>query len=417
MALVALTSVLVLLVASVGRVQAQTLTRLYDFQSNQGDMPIAGLAMDRAGNLYGTASRGGIQFGSAYQLSRKDSGWVFNLLHTFIGNGTNDGAIPYAGLTFGPDGALYGTTYQGGGDASGQCFYGCGTVYNLRPPPSACKAALCPWNETVIYRFAGGADGAYPGYGNLIFDRAGNLYGTTTYGGAGWGTVYELTPSNGGWTETVLYRFSGAADGWRPWGPVTLDAAGNLYGTTYYGGNPGCGQDGCGTIYQLSPSAAGWKHTVLYSFQGGDDGELPTAGLVFDTSGNLYGGTRLGGSGTGGTIFQLTPSVNGWTFNLLCGLSGASPYNEGPVNNLTFDAAGNLYGTARYDPDGVGMLFQVVPQGDGWTCNLIYSFRLSGEYGPDQPNGSVILDSNGNIYGTTAYGGRSGAGTIWKITP
>jgi len=401
--------------------QAQTLTRLHDFNSNQGYSQgfgaLAGPAIDRAGNLYGTLAQGGIQFGTAYELQRKGSGWIFNLLHTFVGNLTNDGAHPYSGLVFGPDGALYGTTYQGGGDNSGQCFYGCGTVYSLRPPPSACKSALCPWNETVIYHFAGGSDGAYPGYGNLTFDSAGNIYGTTSDGGAnGLGTVYELSPSNGGWTETVLYSFAGGGDGWRPWGPVTVDAAGNLYGTTYYGGSSACGVDGCGTIYRLSPSALGWTHTVLYSFQNLDDGMLPIAGLVFDSAGNLYGGTSLGGSGTGGTIFQLTPSGSGWNFNLLCSLVGSPPYNGGLVNNLTSDSAGNLYGTAFWDPDGVGSLFKLV-RSNGWTCNQIYSFRNSGQYGPGDPRGSVALDGNGNIYGTSIYGGRDDVGTVWEITP
>ena len=246
-----------LAIVAVPAAHAQTLTRLYDLLSNQGELPTAGLAIDHAGNLYGTAPYGGIQFGTAYELERKGSGWVFNLLHTFNGNSTNDGDRPYAGLVFGPDGALYGTTFQGGGDASGQCFYGCGTVYSLRPAPSVCKVALCPWTETVVYPFAGGTDGAYPGYGNVAFDSAGNLYGTTTGGGAyGMGTVYELMPSNGGWTEKVLYSFSGGSDGWRPWGAVTLDSAGNLYGTTYYGGGTGCGT-GCGTIYRVEPVGPG----------------------------------------------------------------------------------------------------------------------------------------------------------------
>jgi len=413
----ALFAITVALIGVAMPAQAQTLTRLYDFRSDQSYGSIAGLTRDRAGNLYGTLSQGGIQFGGAYQLSPKGSGWVFNVLHIFVGNLTNDGAHPYSGLVFGPDGALYGTTNEGGGDASGQCFYGCGTVYSLKPPPSACKSALCPWNETVIYHFAGGTDGAYPGYGNVSFDSGGNLYGTTTYGGAfGFGTVYKLTPSNGTWTETVLYSFAGGDDGRQPEGSVTPDSAGNLFGMTYYGGGAGCGGKGCGTIYELSPSGSGWTETILYTFQGGNDGEMPIAGLVFDAAGNLYGGTSLGGSGTGGTIFQLTPSGSGWNFNLLCSLVGSPPYNGGLVDNLTFDSAGNLYGTAFWDPDGVGSLFKLV-RSNGWTCNQIYSFRDSGQYGPGDPRGSVVLDDNGNIYGTSIYGGRNDLGTIWEITP
>jgi uncharacterized repeat protein (TIGR03803 family) len=170
-------------------------------------------------------------------------------------------------------------------------------------------------------------------------------------------------------------------------------------------------------VFELSPSASGWTETILYRFQGGEDGEVPVAGLVLDAAGNLYGGTKLGGPATGGTIFQLAPSSQGWSFKVLCGLYGAPPYNGGLWNSLTPDSSGNLYGTAFWDPDGVGMLFKVVPQGNGWTCTQIYSFRGSGQYGPSQPEGGIVLDANGNIYGTSSYGGRNNAGTIWKIAP
>jgi len=204
--------------------QAQAFTLLHTFTGPDGSEPAAGLAMDRAGRLYGTTVYGGSSpgLGTVFQLSRKGSGWVLNRIYNFNGNSTNDGGRPFAGLTIGPDGSFYGTTYEGGGGCS-LTNRGCGTVYNLKPPASACKSALCPWAETVIYRFVGGSDGAQPGYGNLVFDQAGNIYGTTSSGGVSGGTVFELTPSNGGWTESVLHSFTGGSDGAIPWGGLVLD--------------------------------------------------------------------------------------------------------------------------------------------------------------------------------------------------
>ena len=184
-------------------------------------------------------------------------------------------------------------------------------VYSLSPPATGCKTALCPWTETILYQFTGGSDGSNPG-GNLTFDRAGNLYGTTPYGGAfGQGTVFKLTPSNGGWTESVLHSFTGGSDGEQPNGGVILDEAGNLYGTTWEGGGSGCWGPGCGTVFQLTPSGSGWKENILYSFQYGTDGGYPIGGLIFDPSGNLYGTTTSGGSGGGGTVFELSPPAKG----------------------------------------------------------------------------------------------------------
>ena len=175
---------------------------------------------------------------------------------------------------------------------------GCGTVFSLRPPASACKTASCDWQETVLYRFMGGNDGAYPIFAELILDGMGNLYGTTSGDGGsgcfgnGCGTVYKLTSSDGGWTESVLYNFTGGSDGGLPSAGVIFDTAGNLYGTTHYGGNLACNFGyGCGTVFQLTPSGSGWMEKVLYSFQGASDGASPVGGLIFDSSGNLYGST------------------------------------------------------------------------------------------------------------------------------
>lgn len=389
---------------------AQTFSLLHNFTGADGAGAVSGLTMDRTGRLYGATEYGGpIGLGTVYQLARKGSGWVTSPIYTFNGNSTNDGARPFSGLTVGPDGSFYGTTYEGGG-ACTQSNHGCGTVYNLKPAASACKTALCPWTETVIYRFTGGGDGANPQYGNVVFDAAGNLYGTTGTGGAfGVGTVYELMPSNGGWTENVLYSFSGGTDGSQPWGGVVFDKAGNLYGTTYLGG-AGCNGFGCGTIFELTPSGTGWTEKILYIFQGRGDGGNPFAGVVVDQLGNLYGASAFGGSGSGGAVFELTPSNGSWTFTVIYGLTGG----QGPNCSLTLDTAGNLYGTAPQDPSGSsGSVFRLAP-GSGWTYSLLHSFS---QYEGALPLGSPILDANGNVYGTTLDGGTNGDGTVWEVTP
>ena len=401
-----------LTVATAPAARAQTFSLLHTFTGgNDGARPVSGLTMDRAGRLYGTTQYGGnIHLGSVYQLTRKGSGWVNNPIYSFNGNETNDGAMPYSGLTIGPDGSFYGTTYEGGGDCA-LSNHGCGTVYNLRPAAAACKAALCPWTETVIYRFVGGSDGANPGGGNVIFDAAGNLYGTTDNGGAsGVGTVYELTPSNGGWTEKVLYTFAGGSDGTHPWGGVILDQTGNLYGTTSQGGI-GCDGFGCGTVFELTPSGSGWTKKILYSFTGGRDGTDPYAGLVFDQSGNLYGATAFSGSGGGGTVFELTPSNGSWTFTLVYSLTGG----QGPNYSLAIDGADNLYGTAPEGGASAGVVFRLAPAGGGWTYTALHNF--TGGYDGGLPIGSPMLDADGNVYGTTYNDGANDDGTVWEITP
>ena len=259
-------------------VQAQTYKVIYNFTGGQdGAVPYTGLTMDRAGNFYGTTLNGGSTGnGTVFRLSRKGSGWVLTPLYSFQGG--TDGAYPYARVVFGPDGSLYGTT-GGGGYYVGDCASsGCGTVYKLSVPPTVSPAALSPWRETVLSRFSDGSDGGGPGTGSLAFDQAGNIYGTTTQGGsyegmncasAGCGTIFELTPSNGGWTKSVLYSFTDGSDGMRPWSGVIFDRAGNLYGTTSYGG-PAYG----GTVYQLQPSGSGWAFNTLYGL--GNDADSPT---------------------------------------------------------------------------------------------------------------------------------------------
>lgn len=389
--------------------QAQTLSALHSFTGGaDGAVPFAGVTMDRAGNLYGTATAGGNRSGKCYgscgtvfRLTHSGSGWVFAPIYDFVGG--DDGSDPIAGVTIGPDGAVYGATAMGGGGCTSD--YGCGTVFKLTPPARACHAALCPWTETVLYRFADSPVGAVGPYGGVIFDQQGNLYGTTIVGGTGGaGTVYELTPSGGGWTEKTLYNFLGETDGAVPLAGLTMDRTGTLYGTTAYGGS-----SGNGNVFRLIRSGAGWSENVVYSFLGGVNGWAPQGGVVLDNSGNLYGGTTSGGSHGGGVAYELTPAGNGWTYTILANFRG------GIDANLALDAAGNLYGTTytegAYDD---GMVFKLGPSDGSWTESVVGSFN-----GPDGalPIGEVLVGANGTFYGTATAGGKYGGGVVWEITP
>jgi len=410
----ALAIAFMLVVAAPQPAQAQTFNVLHTFTGGKdGGAPWAGLTMDGAGNLYGTASEGGITggncgldgCGTVFQLKHKGSGWVFNPLYEFTGG--SDGANPEARVIFGPNRTLYGTTNRGGTDGNG-------TVFNVRPFASVCKTVLCPWMETVLYRFTGDPDGHAPEYGDLVFDQAGNIYGTTGSGGNSFGTVYELTPSGGGWTESVLYAFS-HSDGDAPTGGVILDNAGNLYGTTNNGG-----LFDFGTVFELTYSMGfGWSESFLYSFQNGSDGSNPSAGLIFDQSGNLYGATLHGGSGGGGTVFKLTPSSGGWTFSLVYSLTGTQNHSCGPIGKLVMDGAGNLFGTANCDGEyNAGSVFKLTPSGNSWIYTDLHDFCSypncsDGGY----PRSNVVIDANGNLYGTTSGNGQTQTfSTVWEIT-
>ena len=274
-------------------------------------------------------------------------------------------------------------------------------------------AAQAAVHEKVLYSFTGGTDGAGPD-SSLLLDRHGNLYGTTEgggdqsctiYGNPGCGVVFELTPSGKGkWQEQVLYAFQGGADGYWPSGNLVLDASGNLYGTTMYGGNyTVCTGDGCGTVFELSPNEDGtWTKTVLYEFQYTSDGAYPS-GLVFDKSGNLFGIATGGGNSRYGTIYELSPSKqkgSAWTettlYNFEDFLAQADP-------DLVFDSAGNLYG-AWSGEDDWGAVFELKRTGKTWQETDLYDF-LGGGYG-GQPKAGVTLGRDGHVYGTGAYGGN-----------
>ena len=417
----ALVIVFAMTVVAVSAMQAQTFTVIHSFTGGgDGSYPASNLVMDKAGNLYGTTGGGGNPgcggyCGTVFRLKYLNSGWVLTPLYRFQGG--SDGSEPLAGVVVGPDGSLYGTTAEGGG---GTCSdgAGCGTVYKVRPSPTQPRTPLDPWNETVLYRFSGGADGARP-QSDLVLDKAGNLYGTTyaggqfgTYCSIGCGVAFELTPSGGTWTGSVIHAFAGYnQDGQFPTSGMIFDAAGNLYGTTFQGGTIGNG-----TVYELTPSGSKWTNTVLYDIDPEDGyGVDPIAGLVFDSSGNLYGATSAISIPSEASVFQLAPSNGKWAFNPIYGL-GESRGSYGPWGRLAMDAAGNFYGTTYGSGAyGLGSVFKLTYSNGSWVPTVLHDF--SGADGC-RPEAGVTLDAYGNIYGTTsACGSGEGNGVAWEITP
>jgi uncharacterized repeat protein (TIGR03803 family) len=395
-------------------IQAQTYNVIHNFSGGQdGATPMAGLTIDPAGNFYGTAAYGGnlggacgvIGCGTVFRLANRNSGWVFSPLYSFAGG--TDGANPEANVNIGSDGTVYGSTYLGGGPCDGD---GCGTIFHLKPPASACKSALCPWTETTIHNFTG-PDGIGP-VGAVIFDQGGNLFGATTSGGfRDGGAVFELLPMGGEWTVKVLYSSYGY-----PRGGLILDGSGNLYGPAFTAGS------GYGSVYQMVPSGSSWITSDLYDFTYGSDGGYPWAGLIFDQAGNLYGSTCAGGSGSGGTVFQLTLSGGKWVLNTLYSFTG--PGNGrivvGPVGSLVMDQAGTLYGTTLADgAHGYGSVFKLTPGGGGWTYTSLHEFTGGSDGG--YPYSNLVFDAKGNLYGTASAGGTgpctNGCGVIFEITP
>lgn len=409
------------------RADAQTEKVLYSFNdlSKGGYLPQSGLIFDASGNLYGTTTFGGdLTFcggsgcGTIFELTKVDGIWAMSVLHSF-GSGT-DGAEPYAGLTFDASGNLYGTTeYGGNGTCSIGGAAGCGTVFELSPKAGG------GWTEKILHSFNDNGTDGYDPVGGLILDAAGNLYSTTIYGGAGGsGTVFKLSPAaDGHWTETVLHGFAGGDDGRAPCASLIFDAAGDLYGTTYGGGSYEWG-----TVFELTPAAGGkWRESVLHSFNdSGSDGAGPFASLIFDGSGNLYSSTLFGGtevcsdSNGCGTVFELSPKAGGgWTEKIL------QSFTTYPYAGVIVDAAGNLYGTTYEGGlgpcsggSGCGTVFELSPEvgGAGWTEKILHSFGVIEGDGAYTFAG-LIFDSSGNLYGTTWGGGTYNYGAVFEVTP
>lgn len=388
---------------------AQTEKVLHSFplsSSPGGTGPSGNLVFDAAGNLYGTTVYGGTGSGddcldgsiygcgTAYELSPKPGGgWTQTVIHNF-GN-VGDGGNPEAGMILDAAGNLYGTTAGGGAK-------GCGTVFELSPGTGG------TWTETLLHSFcADEFDGTGP-LASLVFDSAGNLYGTTSEGGTtarcSCGIAFELSPgTDGSWTETVLHNFGGAG-GSGPLAALIFDSAGNLYGTTASGGSSTCDYGfGCGVVFELVKAGA-WKEKVLYVFEGGLEATLgePWTPLIFDAAGNLYGSTYFAPGG-----FELTPNADGnWSekeIRTSCCVT----------NGFVLDAAGHIYSS---NLGGDGRVFELTEQLAGeWTESVLHNFGSGA--GGSSPNGGLIFDSAGNLYGVTVGGGTYGGGTVFEITP
>jgi uncharacterized repeat protein (TIGR03803 family) len=413
---------------------AQVSARVIDsFTGANGSYPMGDLIFDRSGNVYGVdayggnvttyCTNGGKGCGTVFELSPLGGGkWQSTVLYTFSGTGT-DGADPYAGLVRDASGNLYGTTYYGGNTAGCENGEkGCGLVFELSPTSGG------EWTETVIYKFNDGSSGYAP-LGSLVFDSAGNLYGTAIIGGASgsFGTVFELSPNSSGvWNETVLYTFQGGNDGEFPDSGVIFDNAGNLYGTVSSGG-PNLGQ---GYVFKLSPNSSGeWTKTDLYVFHG-SDGNGP-AGLTFDKAGNLYGVTGSGGDTSGcygigcGVAYELSPNTSGeWTEMLLYTFDNS--VGTHPDSRLSFDAAGNIYGTAAGggNKNGLGIVFKLSKSSGEWQESTLHAFGGGSDGG--LPSG-LVLGPSGSLFGTASIGGNDsdciisrserGCGVVFEIKP
>ena len=400
---------------------AQTFTLLHTFTGGaDGGNPSSGLTMDPQGNLYGTTFAGGLGYGTVFKLARAGSGWLFTPIYSFHGS---DGSGPYGRVVFGPEGRLYGTTSTGGG---GNCkfagYQGCGTVFRLQPPASACKSFACPWTETVLYYAH--QDGGIFLYGDVVFDQAGNLYTTVFNGGElDAGYVVELAPNGNNWISKILHNFNpsegGGGDGANPNAGVIFDAAGNLYGTTV-----NAGRGGCGIAYELSPNGSTWTETNLHAFIANPDGCEPHAPLIFDAHGNLYGTAVSVGPNEGGTVFELSPNGGSWTFSVQWAFSTQGSGGDSPNGPVTLDANGNIWGTTGGTGCcGWGTVFELTPaSGGGWSETVLYYFEESGDGA--NPDTGLIFDAQGNAYGTTLRGGNlsdcsdfPGCGTVWELTP
>ncbi len=374
---------------------------------NQGDgsVPFAGLTFDANGNLYGTASAGpttacgGMGCGIVYELTPASGGdWNYSVLHALA---QNEGGNPFSTIAIDNRGALYGTALYWGP-------YHCGSVFGLTPGSGG------SWTESTLHAFTCGNDG-FSSYG-VAFDHTGRLFGTAYAGGPNNnGVVFSLGHQSVlSWYELVLKAFNGD-NGNAPAGNLTFDAAGNIYGTTYEGGS-----HLTGLVFKLSPGGgAGWNETILYTFHGtgfssGPDGVNPVAGVVFDSAGNLYGTADYGGPANLGAVFKLSPNPDGtWTESVLYAFRGGSDGGH-PYGGVIVDQQGNLYGTTQGGAGSHGTVYKLSPGSGGqWTETILYAFQ--GGADGSTPYGGLVMDSAGNLYGTTPFGGQYNGGVVFEI--
>ena len=403
---------------------AQTYQVIHNFSDGTGgSWPWSELTIGPGGHMYGTTLFGGDNHsfycyngcGIVYDIVQRDSSWVFTPLHEFL---IQEGANPHSGVIIGPDGALYGTTLMGGMQGSDCDVGGCGTVYKLQPSATAPRTPLLSWALNVVYYFTGGDnDGGDPSSG-LVLDQAGNMYGANGGGPDNCGLVFQLSRSGGYWTFHEIYNSFYCPDGNAGIDPggMLVDSQGNLYGVTGNGGHLSCpySSDGCGTVFKLTHTDGGWVESTLYEFNGPTDGAFP-GGLVMDSAGNLHAGTEMGGPYGGGTVWELSPSGAGWSFQVLH--SFVSNENiAGVIGRLAMDSAGSLYGVTMSEGlYGYGNVFKLSPSNGGWNYTVLHDFA-GGNDGAFPLRGPT-LDSSNNLFGTTSYGGSIGAGVIWEIMP
>jgi uncharacterized repeat protein (TIGR03803 family) len=370
-----------------------------------GGFPYGRLTLDQSGNIYGTAEEGGpTNRGIVFEFSPSTGNtWTENVLHNFAAGG-NDGWQPSANLIFDSAGNLYSTTDNGGAPKCTKTG-GCGTVFELSPSSGG------RWTEQILYTF-GNADENDVQPQDILFDSSGNIYGTTFEGGGELccGSAFKLTLSSGHWTGTIFYTFSGLKQqGYYPNNDIVLGPAGQIYGTTQYGGPTGQN----GTVFELTPNGTGYTQSTLYGFPFAD-GSRPETGLVADASGNFYGTTLLGGGADVGSAFKLSPSGSE---SLLYSFSGTSDNGNNSVfpSSLILDTAGNLYGAAEETGTRqYGSIFELSPAAHGtYTEKKVDS--LSGVI--DHPLGNLIFDKSGNLYGTALDGGANGFGAVFELTP
>jgi uncharacterized repeat protein (TIGR03803 family) len=404
--------------------QAQTYSVIHSFTGGYaGSWPWTDLTITPNKHIYGTTFHGGpgqdfyCQYtgcGTIFELYQRNGSWVFNPLYDFR---LQYGGFPKSAPLIGPDGALYGASLTGGQTNSDCINSGCGTIYKLQPSVTPPGNPFLSWHPTITYAFTGSDnDGGNPG--GIIQDQSGNFFGAD--GGAQFtcGLVYELRRNGSDWSFEKLYDGFDCHGDYETIGPggLVLDPDGSIYGITYNGGSGQCTHYrlGCGTVFQLTHTDSGWVQTTLHEFNEAADGG-GAAGLVRDAAGNLYGGTESGGSGGGGTVWELSPgSGGGWTFQLLYSFPG-SEY-RGPIGRMVFDAAGNLYGVTQADGAyQYGNVFKFTPSGGGWAYTDVHDFSY--DAGGAFPMRGPSLDNSGNIYGTTMNGGIDNQGVVWMITP
>ena len=389
---------LAILACVCGATAQSTFAVLYNFKGgSDGANPQMTLITDNSGALYGTTAAGGGS-GTVFKLTPPRQGriWTEVVLHRF--GGGNDGANPVAGLLLGRNGALYGTTLNGGNT---RCPQGCGVLFKVDQSG----------RETVLYRFTGtNADAANPGAG-VIFDQNGNLFGTSEQGGdQGFGAVFKLTRTGGVWKESTLHSFHEFKDGYDPHDGLVMDQAGSLYGTTMKGG-----RSLDGVIFQMTQDSSGWNFTTLYSFDPhGGDGIHPVSGLIFDQAGALYGTTQFGGAKNSldsGTVFKLPLSGDE---RLLYSFTGGKDGSQ-PTAGVVFDHTGALYGTTfAGGHSGQGVVFKLTPQTDGsYVETVLHSFTGGSDGGG--PLGGLVLGKDGALYGTASVGGRENQGVIFRL--